>query len=675
MQRTVVGERYVLQDSLGRGGMGEVHLAHDELLGREVAVKLLKPQHAENAQFVERFRREAKNAAALSHQNIVSVFDAGESPNGAPYMAMEYVGGGTLAERIEKEGPLDSLEAGGIALQVACALEEAHEKGVIHRDIKPHNIFLVEEAATSAGVGGIAPGSVKVGDFGIARAAAETAMTETSLMLGTVRYLSPEQATGENVGPESDLYSLGIVLYEMLTGKVPFDAENPIAIAMKHISEAPPRPRDVNPGVAEGIQAVTLRLLSKAPENRYPDAGELINDLERVGRGLPPESPPAGDETEALVKPSGGGPAGQTAGGRGIVVPKRRSRFARRVGMVAVLVFLISGLSLAAVGDDFTNLYGSVGGQAAENRVTELRAVGEAPPIEAPSALVDVPDVVNENEEEARKLLEEAGLKVEKESRETPDEDEGTVMSQAPGPEERIKRGSQVTITVAQAPATATVPDLTGLNLQEAEAALSENGLSLGQQGEAPSDSMSQGLILDQSSASGTEVSEGSSVGVTVSSGPEPVAAPAPEPVAPAPQPAEPEPEPEPAPESEPTPAPEPEPELVPEPELAPEPAPEPEPTPEPEPEPEPELELVPEPELAPEPEPAPEPAPEPEPELVPEPELTPEQEVVPVPQSQPSDDSGSQQSSPESDGSESDGSENSDFEPLAPDVSNFFDD
>lgn len=146
MQRTMVGGRYLLQDHLGRGGMGEVYLACDELLGREVAVKVLRAQHAENPQFVERFRREAKNAAALSHQNIVSVFDAGESADGSPYMAMEYVGGGTLAARIERNGPLDSLEAGGIALQVACALEEAHEKGVIHRDIKPHNIFLADDS-------------------------------------------------------------------------------------------------------------------------------------------------------------------------------------------------------------------------------------------------------------------------------------------------------------------------------------------------------------------------------------------------------------------------------------------------------------------------------------------------------------------------------------------------
>ncbi|MGB3635925.1 MAG: protein kinase, partial [Rubrobacteraceae bacterium] len=333
MQRTVVGERYMLLDPVGHGGMGRVFRARDELLGRDVALKLLKPQHADNEQFVERFRRESKNVAALSHPNIVSVFDAGEDTDGSPYMAMEYIGGGTLAERIEKEGPLDSLEAAGIALQVACALEEAHGQGVIHRDIKPHNIFLVEEAASSNGntgngLGGIAPGGIKVGDFGIARAAAETAMTETSLILGTVRYLSPEQATGEDVGPESDLYSLGVVLYEMITGEVPFDAENPIAIAMKHISEQPTPPREKNPGASEGIQAVTLKLLSKALEDRYRSALVLIEDLERVARGLAPASISitVEDKTEILERPYALGPGRRPARGRGLVTPRRRSR-------------------------------------------------------------------------------------------------------------------------------------------------------------------------------------------------------------------------------------------------------------------------------------------------------------------------------------------------------------
>ncbi len=540
----------MLLDSIGHGGMGRVYRARDELLGRDVALKLLKAQHADNNQFVERFRREAKNAAALSHPNIVSVFDAGEDADGSPYMAMEYVGGGTLAERIEKEGPLDSLEAAGIALQVACALEEAHEQDVIHRDIKPHNIFLVESSASSSrtsevDLGGMSLGSVKVGDFGIARAAAETAMTETSMILGTVRYLSPEQATGEAVGPESDLYSLGVVLYEMITGEVPFDAENPIAIAMKHISEPPPPPRERNPGVSEGIQAVTLKLLSKAPEDRYSTASELVEDLERVGQGLPPASLVAENETEVLERPAGRGFL--SARGRGVIAPRRRSRAGRRIGLLAVFAILAAGLVLAGTEDGFSTLYNGFNAGETAQRVEGMQNVQTPSAIEAPVTRVNVPEVVGEEEAAAETILKDAGFQVEKETRETSDREEGTVISQNPQPDNRAQRGSTVTITVAEAPATVTVPDLTGLSVQQAEASLSEADLVLGEQGEAYSASMPAGLILSQSSAAGTEVERETSVGVTVSLGPEP--APVPEP-APAPQPA-PVPEPAPAPEPE----------------------------------------------------------------------------------------------------------------------------
>lgn len=610
MQGTIVGERYVLRDSLGHGGMGRVYRASDELLGRDVALKLLKPQHADNEQFVERFRRESKNVAALSHPNIVSIFDAGEDADGSPYMAMEYIGGGTLADRIEKKGPLDSLEAAGIALQVACALEEAHERGVIHRDIKPHNIFMLEEATSSsatsaAGFGGIAPGGVKVGDFGIARAAAETAMTETSLILGTIRYLSPEQATGEAVGPESDLYSLGVVLYEMITGEVPFDAENPIAIAMKHISEPPPLPREKNPGVSEGIQAVTLKLLSKAPEDRYPSALELVEDLERVARGLPPAGIVAEEKTEILKRPPSSEPSRRPARGRGIVTPHRRSRTGRRVGLLAMFAILAAGLALAGTESSFATLYESFNTGSAAQRVTGMENVKTPSAVEAPVTRVNVPGVVGEKEAAAEKTLEDAGLKVEKESRETSDGEAGTVVSQDPQPDNRVQRGSTVTITVARASATSTVPDLNGLSVQQAEARISEAGLTLGQQGETYSDTMPSGLILNQDSTVGAEAPRDANVDVTVSSGPEPAAAvPAPEP------------ESTPAPESESTPAPEP----------APAPA------------------QTTEPETASQSAPAAEPAPTPEsstqptqqpvpvPETIPQPEATPRTETTPEP-------------------------------------------
>src|ERR671920_745337 len=218
----------------------------------------------------------AQSAAALSHPNIVSIFDRGESEDGTYYIAMEYLPGGTLKNRIVKRGALPARTAAAVALQMAEALRAAHERDVIHRDIKPHNILIT----------GL--GDVKVTDFGIARAAASSTMTRTGHILGTAHYISPEQAMGEPVGPASDLYSLGVVLYEMLTGELPFTADNSIAVCMKHVTEPLRPPKQLNPSIPEGMDALVVKLLAKDPANRYASATELLNDLERVRDGLPP---------------------------------------------------------------------------------------------------------------------------------------------------------------------------------------------------------------------------------------------------------------------------------------------------------------------------------------------------------------------------------------------------
>jgi tRNA A-37 threonylcarbamoyl transferase component Bud32 len=289
MQQTLVDNRYSILHLLGSGGMGHVYLARDEVLGRDVALKMLKEPYTDDEEFVERFRREARNVAALSHPNIVPVYDGGKAEDGTPYIAMEYMAGGTLGELIEREGTLGVPKAAAIAIEIARALVEAHRRGVIHRDVNPHNVFLTRSLAwPGATPEGLALGTVKVGDFGIARAAEASTMTESNLILGTPRYLSPEQAKGEPVSPKSDLYSLGVVLYKMLTGWVPFDAGDPIAIVIKHVSEQPPAPREVNPGVPEDMNTLVLRLLSKDPNNRHGGAAELIRDLRRTQAGLPP---------------------------------------------------------------------------------------------------------------------------------------------------------------------------------------------------------------------------------------------------------------------------------------------------------------------------------------------------------------------------------------------------
>jgi serine/threonine protein kinase len=263
--------RYRIVRKLGSGGMADVYLAEDEELGRRIAIKILNDRHANDESFVERFRREAKNAAGLSHPNIVSIYDRGEA-EGTYYIAMEYLDGRSLKELVVARGPLPIPDAIDATRQVLAALRFAHRKGVVHRDIKPHNVMAD------------ADGRLKVTDFGIARAGVSQ-MTEAGSIIGTAQYLSPEQARGAAVDQRSDLYSVGVVLYEMLTGKTPFTGESPVEIAMKHLSD-PPRPPSVErPDIPPDLDMIVLRALAKNPDDRFQTAEEMDAELERVSRG------------------------------------------------------------------------------------------------------------------------------------------------------------------------------------------------------------------------------------------------------------------------------------------------------------------------------------------------------------------------------------------------------
>jgi serine/threonine protein kinase len=297
----IVDSRYVLGRSLGSGGMGEVYLAHDEVLDRDVALKVLRSRYAGDEEFAGRFLREARSAASLSHPNIVQVYDRGETEDGISYIAMEYVPGGTLKEQIDARAPLGVREATGVAARISLALEAAHERGVIHRDIKPQNVLVTPS------------GDLKVTDFGIARAASAVTNSASGTVLGTAGYISPEQAMGEPVGPASDLYSLGVVLYEMLTGELPFDADNSIAVCMKHVTEPLRPPMALNPTVPGHVNALVVKLLAKNPSDRYGSAAELLTDLERVREGFPPVMA-AEAATQPLRPPVA--PGGRVAGGR-----------------------------------------------------------------------------------------------------------------------------------------------------------------------------------------------------------------------------------------------------------------------------------------------------------------------------------------------------------------------
>jgi eukaryotic-like serine/threonine-protein kinase len=288
--QTLIDNRYALGDLLGSGGMSEVYLAHDVVLDRDVALKVLRAQYSGNEEFIKRFRREARSAARLTHPNIVRVFDWGRSGDGTPYMVMEYLRCGALKDRI-LDGPLVPSTAAEIGSQVARALGYAHERGVIHRDIKPHNILLTDT------------GHAKVADFGIAWAATATTTTSwSSPFSGTVAYVSPEQAMGKPGDPRSDLYSLGVVLYEMLTGARPYRGENPWGIALQRANEPPRSPREANPNVPEPLDALTTKLLAKNPADRYASADELADDLERLRTAL--SSTAEGTEKVAGLSPS-----------------------------------------------------------------------------------------------------------------------------------------------------------------------------------------------------------------------------------------------------------------------------------------------------------------------------------------------------------------------------------
>src|SRR5215213_9032376 len=315
--------------------MAEVFLAHDRMLRRDVALKVLKDHYAKDAQFVGRFRREAISAAALNHPNVVQVYDQGRFEDGRYYIAMEHVPAGNLKDRIDRTGPLDAAEATRLTSQVAEALRVAHERGMVHRDIKPQNVLLDEA------------GEAKVADFGIALAASTSPTSGTNLLFGTPSYMSPEQAMGERVGPQSDLYSLGVVIYEMLTGAVPFEAEGPLATAMKHVIEPPFPPRKRNPLVPEGMDALVMGLLAKKPENRYKSAAELTGDLRRSLEGLPLAFAAAAGYSETVRSPAVGAvpAAANTEGGvrPGSLLSKpgrRRSIGAGLVALVALLALL-----------------------------------------------------------------------------------------------------------------------------------------------------------------------------------------------------------------------------------------------------------------------------------------------------------------------------------------------
>jgi beta-lactam-binding protein with PASTA domain/predicted Ser/Thr protein kinase len=497
---SLIDGRYKVVARLGAGGMADVYLAEDQQLGRKVALKLLHSRFAENPGFVERFRREAQAAAGLQHPNVVGVYDRG-AYDGTYYIAMEYLPGRTLKRLISEEAPLDPVRAIDIAIQILKAARFAHHHGIIHRDLKPHNVIVDDS------------GHVKVTDFGIARAGASD-MTETGSILGTAQYLSPEQAQGHAVSSSSDLYSIGVVLYEMLTARVPFDAEQAVTIAIKHVSEAPTAPTTINPRIPPELEQVVMWAMNKNPADRPRDADQFIAALEHAKAAI--VSGDAGQRTAAMAAVSA--MAGAGAGAAAAAAPGAAALGAPPPPTTLQPALVADG----AAGD----------GYEAQRRRRRawwwalaaliallLAGGGVAAYLLTRPKQVVVPAVVGEQIGIARTQLTNAGFSVHENTPERNSHPAGTVFAQSPTGGAKADKGSTVTLTVSSGPGNVAVPGVIGEPLKNAENLIKHAGLTVGALHQQSSTTIPSGDVVNTSPSAGASVPVGSSVEIFVSSG------------------------------------------------------------------------------------------------------------------------------------------------------------
>jgi eukaryotic-like serine/threonine-protein kinase len=559
----VFDDRYEVVRKLGSGGFADVYLANDRLLGRQVALKVLSSRYAHDEQFVERFRREASSAAGLNHPNIVQIYDRGEA-EGTYYIAMEYLEGRSLKEIIVKYAPLSPELLMSVAVQILEALRFAHRRDVIHRDIKPQNIIIDND------------GRVKVTDFGIARAGSASTMTEAGSILGTAHYFSPEQAQGQPVEAASDLYSLGVVMYEMATGSLPFDGDNPVSIAMKHVHDRPPAPRSINPLIPENLEAVIMRSLGKRPIDRYLTAQSFLDDLRRVQEGQP-VAPRAAftEEATRIMAPAAiaaaagaPGPAQPTQVRRRppdmpapIIESEEQPGRPRAVWpwiLVIILIVALGGAAYVILSNwstaqaDMRTVPRVVGltESAAQAQITANGFKYEKEGIQPSSTVpegsvarqdpeennklekgktvsywvssgegkVEVPDLVNKKDTDAIAALVKLGLGYTTKPEVNTEVEVGTVLRQNPEAHKKVDAGTTVTLTVAAATNTVKVPPLTSMTQENAVALL--NSMNLVANVQAIDSQLPGGTVVDQDPKSGIEVQPGSAVIVYVSNAP-----------------------------------------------------------------------------------------------------------------------------------------------------------
>lgn len=464
-QGKILKGRYRIIKKIGSGGMADVYLGYDTVLERNVAIKIMHPQYASDESFVRRFKREAQAAANLNHPNIVAVFDWG-AEDSTYFIVMELIKGKTLKEIIKESGALPVSRAINIIKQIAGALAFAHKREVVHRDIKPQNIIITDD------------GLAKVTDFGIARAKS-SAVTDTGTVMGSVHYISPEQAQGLPATELSDIYSLGVVMYEMLTGNLPYTGDTAVAIAMKHATEQPARPSALNPEITPELEKIILKAMAKDPFDRYQSADEILADLRNLEAGRPVSASDVAHEKTVVMKPAQ------------FKAPRRRG------GALAVLATLL--ILLIAVGA-IAGIWYYQANQSAK--------------------FTEVPKLIDLNLEQAQALAEKNGLTIEVEREEYSElYAAGKIISQDPPPGAEVEKGTTITVVVSKGERPVEVPELIGKSEIEAGRILGELGLRIGEITYDHSEDFPEGVILSQEPTAGVQVRKGTAIDIVISKG------------------------------------------------------------------------------------------------------------------------------------------------------------
>lgn len=532
----MVNDRYRLGEVIGSGGMSEVFAATDTLLGRDVAIKMLRPEMARDVSFRERFRKEAQNSGRLNHPNIVAVYDTGEVDDDGlaiPYIVMERVHGRTLRDIVREDGPLPSREAAEVLIPAAHALQASHDAGIIHRDIKPANIMLTNT------------GQVKVMDFGIARALDDStsAMTQTSAVIGTAQYLSPEQAQGKPADARSDVYALGCVMYEAVTGHTPFEGETPFAVAYQHVQEEPVPPSEsltpdaLTPTDRVNLDAVVLTAMAKDPSDRYQSAQEISEDLDRMRTGgvtraaqmhIADDAPSAHSQPEDTTRVAPSHPATTTmepqAASAAAGVPVANPGVSSQpkyydeddddnepkpwLKWLAIILSVVLVAVIAGFAFDYWNT-------SRERQAEQEQRQAEQ------ANMVTVPDVEDRPRAEVIAELEELDLLVTVNEEANPDIERDNAIRINPAPGSQLQRNSTVILTVSSGREITEVPDVVGMSLEDASRALSDAGLEISDNVEEEESSADDtGRVTLQNPPAGSQLSRGSRVTVTVGTGP-----------------------------------------------------------------------------------------------------------------------------------------------------------